>query len=187
MKTLFIDTHLFDINISLYADDKLVKQELVTDKKQNSIYLMPSIEKILAEECYDQILVVSGPGSFTSVRLGITVAKTLAYTQNIPIKVLSYFDLMNLSSDDKAHIFGISDGNGYFLAKYANNKLIDEYFYLNNPDYLKYQQDKIVETDVSINMEKVLRALDSIEATNPHAVKPLYVKLIGVEYDQKNN
>ena len=179
MRTLFIDTHLYDIKIILFEDTKIIKSKEVKNKKYNSIYLMPAIKDVCENEDFDQIVVVNGPGSFTGVRLGLTIAKTLAYTMNKIIKPVTYFDLMNFSSDNQKHIFGISDQNGYFIGEFENNKKIKDFYYLSNSEFQK--TDLKVETDILIDYKKVLNNLDKIESVNPHAVKPIYIKLIGVE------
>lgn len=69
--------------------------ELTTNlKKNHSVRLMPAIEQLL-EECgiavadLEKIAVSSGPGSYTGLRIGVTVAKTLAWDQQIPIVGIS--------------------------------------------------------------------------------------------------
>ena len=186
MKTLFIDTHLYNIDILLFDDDKLIKEGHVVDKKQNSAFLMPTVKEVLDNESYDEILVVNGPGSFTGVRLGVTVAKTLAYTMEKPIKVVSYFDLMNYSSDNGHHYFGMDDSNGFFIGEYDNHQLSREYSYVSNTDYPEFSKDKKIETDVVLDYKSIIRYAKELTPVNPHGVKPIYVKLIGVEYDKKN-
>ena len=183
MKTLYIDTHLRDINVILFDNIEIIKQEKIVDKKQNSMYLMPSIKKVCDNEKIDEIVVVNGPGSFTGVRLGVTVAKTLAYTWNIPIKTITSLDQIALSCNND--IVGLSDGNGYFIGKYKDNKAI-EYFYLKNEEYKTFIKENQVITDVFIDYTKVLNYLREVKNINPHAVKPIYIKLIGVENDKNN-
>lgn len=186
MKTLYIDTHLFDINLYLFNDNKVYKKKELLGQKQNSCYLMPMVSELLEGEDFDEIVVVNGPGSFTGVRLGVTIAKTLAYTLNKPIKTITYFDVMRASLSKDNINLAISDGNGYFIAEYIKGNLIRDYYYLNNPDYKKYSEDKDIVTDVSIDLSKVIEFTKSIVHTPAHAVNPLYIKLIGVEYDKKN-
>lgn len=186
MKTLYIDTHMFDIHMLLFNDTELIKEEHVYGEKYNSTFLIPTLEKVLENNTFDQIIVINGPGSFTGVRLGITIAKTLAYTMNKEIKVISYFDAMDYSLDDDSYTFAISDGNGYYVASYECGKIVDKPVYLNNKDYLEYSDDKKIETDVVIDYKKILNKVKDITPVNPHSVKPIYIKLIGVEYDKKN-
>ena len=185
MKTLFIDTHLFDLHIVLFNNNEIEREEHILEKKQNSIYLMPSIKKVLNNDIPDRIVVINGPGSFTGVRLGITIAKTLAYTLNIPIYPLTYFELMNNSSDSSEHTFAIDDSNGYFIAKYNNNILEGELRYFNYKE-IDVNLLNQLETAVSIDFNKVLNKISASYPVNPHSVNPIYVKLIGVEYDKKN-
>jgi tRNA A37 threonylcarbamoyladenosine modification protein TsaB len=137
--------------------------------------------KVCPDKDFDEIIVVNGPGSFTGVRLGITIAKTLAYTLNKVIKTVSYFDLQNYSLDSTNHILSMNDGNGYFIAEYENHKLIKPLYYLNNKEYNDFSKNKEIITDVSIDFSKALSYIKDIDGVNPHSVKPLYIKLIGVE------
>ena len=43
-----------------------------------------------------KIIVINGPGSFTGIRTGVTVAKVLGLTLNIPVCGISLFDLLIL-------------------------------------------------------------------------------------------
>lgn len=186
MKTLFIDTHLYDINIILFENNTIIREKHVIGEKHNSRFLLPTITEVIGSDTYDEIIVVNGPGSFTGVRLGVTVAKTLAYTLNIPIKTITSLDLMNFSSDSGLHIYAISDGNGYFIGEYDNHNLIKDYYYLSNSDFKLKATENNIETDVPVCYELVLKALQSRNSMNPHSVNPIYIKLIGVENAKKN-
>ena len=187
MKTLFIDTHYNDVYLRLYNDNTLYKKEEIMGGKQNSTLIMPMLAKLLENQEYDEIVVVNGPGSFTGVRLGVTIAKTLAYILKKPIKVIDYLNMMNLSLDSNDHIVALSDGNGFFVGEFKEYKKIKEYYYLNNSEFKEFNHDNHVDTDVSIDMDKVLNYVKTIDYTNPHAVNPIYIKLIGVEYAKKNS
>ena len=175
MKTLFIDTHLWNIDIALLENGKVLKQEQVIDKKNNSEVLFPTLIKVIEKENFDEIIVVNGPGSFTGVRLGVIIAKTLAYTLNIPIKTITSLACMAISSDKDLVAF--SDNNGYYVGKFTdfNNP---EYLYVTNEEFKNYVN---VTTDVNLDYAKIWRFCQNREAINPHLVNPIYIKKIGVE------
>lgn len=187
MITLFIDTHLNNVYLHLYNDKVLYKKEEILGEKQNSKLIMPSLAKLLENEKYDNILVVNGPGSFTGVRLGVTIAKTLAYTLSKQIRVIDYLDMMNISLESKDHIVGLSDGNGYFIGEFKNHKKSKEYYYLSNSEYNNFCQINHVDTGVTIDMNKVLEYAETLDFIPAHAVNPIYIKLIGVEYAKKSS
>ena len=181
MKTLYIDTHLYDIDIILFDNDEIINRKTIVDKKYNSTYLMPTLKEVCPNKDFDEIVVINGPGSFTGVRLGITIAKTLAFTMDVPIKEITYFDLMNISSNDGKHIYAISDGNGSYVAEFLKNKQVGDIKYLNNKEYREFADNNIIETNVAIDFSKLIPYLKTISSVNPHSVKPIYIKLIGVE------
>lgn len=62
-------------------------------------YLMPEIERLLAEGGITAaqlagVAVATGPGSFTGLRIGVTVAKLLAYSLKIPLVQLDTLEIV---------------------------------------------------------------------------------------------
>ena len=89
MKTLFIDTtDNTKIIISLAIDgekDRVIKQL----KRQRSQIVLPVIETLLEKhnlrlQDITNIQVHTGPGSFTGVRVGVSIANTLSFSLGIP-------------------------------------------------------------------------------------------------------
>ena len=79
-------------------------------KKNHSVRVMPAIEQLL-NDCdmkptdLDKIVVAKGPGSYTGVRIGVTIAKTLAWTLNIPLVGISSLEVLAASVEDILHGF----------------------------------------------------------------------------------
>lgn len=187
MKTLFIDSHLNDIVIILYNNGNIVQKEVITEKTQNSKYLMPAIASVIADNKIDEIIVVNGPGSFTGARLGVTIAKTFAYCKHIPIKAITYLEMMALSIENTERKVAFNDRNGYFYAEFdANMNLVGDYVYYSNKDFTNFSKDNDIITNVTIDYEKVFEYLKAKSSFNPHLVNPIYVKKIEVEYDKKS-
>ncbi len=85
MKVLAIDTSNLVMGISVLDEGKVLAEYITNLKKNHSIRVMPAIEEVLKETEVkpaelDRIVVAKGPGSYTGVRIGVTIAKTLAWT-----------------------------------------------------------------------------------------------------------
>jgi tRNA threonylcarbamoyladenosine biosynthesis protein TsaB len=99
MKVLAIDTSNFTLSVAV-ADGQAIIGEYTTNiKKNHSLRAMPAIDELMKEvglkpKDLDKIVVAAGPGSFTGVRIGVTIAKTLAWTLNIPIVPVSSLQLI---------------------------------------------------------------------------------------------
>ncbi|MCX6793994.1 MAG: tRNA (adenosine(37)-N6)-threonylcarbamoyltransferase complex dimerization subunit type 1 TsaB [Candidatus Gottesmanbacteria bacterium] len=88
--TLFIDTSAINTaHVALEIDGK--RYEKVSESKVlKSQMTLPMIEEILAEHKLKisditAITVATGPGSFTGLRVGATVANALGYLLHVPV------------------------------------------------------------------------------------------------------
>ena len=180
MNTLFIDTHYLDIIITLLKDGIVVNKKEVINKKNNSEYIFPTIIDVLKDEKIDEIIVVNGPGSFTGVRLGVTIAKTFAYSLKISLKTIDSLKVVAISTSSKKVALG--DGNGYYIG-YFNDKYepIKPYIYLSFEEFNSLSDKNEYIKDYILDVEKVNNYLKDKESINPHEAKPLYIKKIGVE------
>lgn len=198
MYSLLIDTHDKDINLALYKNDLILDKNIKESERHHSDFIMPMLKELLDRnnitvKDISEIYVVNGPGSFTGVRLGVTIAKTLAYTLNIPIKTitsLEMFAISNLSETDK--IVAIDDLKGVFGAHFdSSNNLIGEYFYKSNQEYKEYlENNNLTDKEIvnnSIDFNKVYEYMKTKENLNPHKVNPLYIKAIEANKDDKKS
>lgn len=178
---LFIDTHNDLITIALKnKDDLFIKEQ--ESEYSHSIYVMPMIESIFKENNLDikdleKVIVVNGPGSFTGIRIGISIAKTIAYALNIKINSISSLKAYLLSDDteeDKMAV--IEDNKGYYLCVFDkdNNCIIDECY--KNELTEEYKQ-----VPHNLNINKIIEYTNNIESENPHHIKANYIKKIEVE------
>lgn len=184
MKILYINTCFENIIIKLFKNNKIISEETIVGQKYNSQFIMPTIKKVLDDDMPEEIIVVNGPGSFTGIRLGVTIGKTMAYTLNIPIKTITSLEEMAISLKGEQKVVGLSDGNGYYVGIFdIDNILIGDYHYLNNSDFDSFKEKHNVVTDVTIDYSLIIKMVLNKEAVNPHGVKPIYIKKIGVELD----
>jgi len=190
MYTLYLDTHDKNVLVILFKDNKILKKENIESPNKHSEIVMPTIAKILEDSKLDvkdlnNIIVVNGPGSFTGERIAVTIAKTIAYTLNIPIRVIDSLKVKAINIEDDNKIISIPDRNGAFIGIFdKNNNQLEEYVYLNKSTYNDYLKSNKVYTDVDIDYEKVYEYVMKTKELNPHSIKPLYVKGISALNDK---
>ncbi len=123
MYTLYIDTHSNKITMILYKEKKILYKREENTSSNHSENTMPILMEVLKKaniETTDlnEIIVVNGPGSFTGIRIGVTIAKTLAYTVNIPIKVMSSLLIKAVSFTHEEVTIVEREKNGVFLGTF---------------------------------------------------------------------
>ena len=94
MISLLLDTSNQALSVAVNRDSKMVAEINTNYKKTHSETLVDNIQKVLEiadikKSQLDRIIVAKGPGSYTGVRIGITVAKMLAKQLNIPVYSVS--------------------------------------------------------------------------------------------------
>ncbi|NQD66394.1 tRNA (adenosine(37)-N6)-threonylcarbamoyltransferase complex dimerization subunit type 1 TsaB [Bacillus haikouensis] len=115
MKILSIDTSNYPLGVALIDEGKVIGEHITFFKKNHSVRAMPAVEQLL-KECETEpkeltkIVVANGPGSYTGVRIGVTLAKTLAWSLDIPlIPVSSLAALAASGRNFTGHIAPIFD------------------------------------------------------------------------------
>lgn len=99
MKVLAIDTSNNSLGVAVTNSEQVIGEYITNLKKNHSVRVMPAIEKLL-QDCemkpkdLEKIVVAKGPGSYTGVRIGVTIAKTLAWTLNIPLVGVSSLQVL---------------------------------------------------------------------------------------------
>lgn len=89
MLLLALDTATATTTVALLDSDRPIAERHLASAS-HSRTLLPAIEELLRDagrtpRSLEAIAVGRGPGSFTGVRIGVTLAKSLAYALNIPL------------------------------------------------------------------------------------------------------
>lgn len=206
MITLFIDTSNDDLIVSVLKDNKIINKLEKHCKNEHSIYTVSYIDELL-KSCnllpndVDNIMVVNGPGSFTGVRIGVTVAKTYAYILKKDVILVSSLKAMALSTKNKIAIALIdAKNNNYYMGVYDmfDNEVTYETFstkeeviqkiekyedvtVISNKDLIigEYKAKKI-----KLDIEAIVKYYQNEQPTVIDAILPNYLKLPQVLEDK---
>lgn len=96
---LGIETANAPLSIALVKDGRVLAEVVQHIKLTHSVGAMPAIEELLSKANVkiadiDAIAVSEGPGSYTGVRIGVTIAKTLAWTLKKPLVGVSSLQVL---------------------------------------------------------------------------------------------
>ncbi|MBP1153848.1 MULTISPECIES: tRNA (adenosine(37)-N6)-threonylcarbamoyltransferase complex dimerization subunit type 1 TsaB [unclassified Paenibacillus] len=111
---LSVDTSTACMTTALTRGDVLVGEITSRAERNHSLYLVPMLQRLMAEAGVrpmelDGFAVGVGPGSYTGVRIGVTVAKTFAWTHKLGLLGVSSLEAMALGGAEAA-VSGVSFG-----------------------------------------------------------------------------
>jgi len=97
MKLLGVDTSTKSFSLALGENGKIGSSRNITLKKVLSSSIIPGIERLLEKEGetpsgLDGFVIGLGPGSFTSLRVGLSTIKALAFVTKKPVVGISSLD-----------------------------------------------------------------------------------------------
>ena len=209
MRYLYVDTSSPYLYSAIVEDNKIIDQV----KKKFGVSLseeaLPEIanmftKNIILPKDIDKIIVVNGPGSFTGIRIGLTIAKTYAWNLNIPITTISSLQAMSLSSKKETYHVPVLDARRQYVyaAIYDNEqkeilkpqhikiadlkkelKKIDDYQIITNDEIEEFSDTEKYNPDIL----KIVKTFKDKENINPHSVNPDYLKLTEAEESKKND
>ena len=190
MKYLFIDSATTNLVVAIINEGKIAYIYDNNDGHDTSSKMMPVLSEAfenagLKPQDIDKIFVVTGPGSFTGIRVGLTVAKTMAYALNIPIVPISSLEVMASCSGGTALI---NARRGYVFAGTYDEKLNviypDSYVLMSDKldkPYISYDEFEFTVEKSKIDVLKVIKKHENDYPVNPHTLKPNYLKMTEAE------
>ena len=201
MRSLFINTSSFFMSIAILENGSVIykkEEEMLTDMASR---IVPEIELAFDNVTFeisdiDNIFVVNGPGSFTGVRVGVTVAKMIGWALKKDIIPLSSLELLATTEIDTTNHIGVIDARrGYVFAGIYDsslNKIMEDKYmpladlevYLSDGKLISYDKlDGAIEPVIDI--AKIVEKHINDNPINAHALKPNYLKLTEAEEKKK--
>ena len=197
MKSLLISTSTKELLVAITIDDEI---KYIYSKETNgdmSTIIMPVIDEAFNKtniniRDIDTIYVTNGPGSFTGIRIGLTIAKVMAWSLDIKIVPISSLELM-ASGFDKMVLPVIDARRGYVFAglydQNLNSIIKDKYVEFN--EIINYLKENSYEYEIVSNdfeyikpqydILKVINKHKNDSGVNPHSLNPNYLKLTEAE------
>ncbi|KQL35284.1 tRNA (adenosine(37)-N6)-threonylcarbamoyltransferase complex dimerization subunit type 1 TsaB [Psychrobacillus sp. FJAT-21963] len=176
---LGIDTSHTPLAVAVVKDDQVLAEYKSSLKITHSIGTMPAIEELLKKADIkpneiDAIAIANGPGSYTGVRIGVTIGKTLAWTLKIPIVSVSSLQVLAgnvpFFSGVVCSIMDARRGN-VFAGIYTNEEVVKE-AHMSLTELLQTLDEMgqpvlFVGMDVSIHWEQIKEVLgDKVQRVN---------------------
>ena len=210
MKYLYLDTTSNYLYTGVVDNNYLIcERKLRFDKDLSTMALTTMVtmleEKNIKPSDIDKIILVNGPGSFTGCRIGITIAKTFAWSLNIPITTISSLEAMALSNENYDFFIPVLDARRDFVfsgiydkdnnqimknqyikksvLETAINNMSDNFIFITNDD-IELNGPKVNYDPNILNI--VLKYKDK-ESVNPHGIDADYLKLTEAEEKLNDN
>ncbi|NCA67020.1 MAG: tRNA (adenosine(37)-N6)-threonylcarbamoyltransferase complex dimerization subunit type 1 TsaB [Clostridia bacterium] len=206
MKTLCVDTTSDNMAVAVTTDDSIFTALNREGRGSTSANIISCIDSALNNASLrlkdmDYIGAVVGPGSFTGIRIGISVINAFHLALNIPLISISVFDV--LSADFEANALCIIDARHscYYGAQYNCGQLSEQREYTLDEVAAfkgsvivrgKYKNlegfDNIISLDDAAYSDKLARVMlkKSKEKATVIYLIPLYMKLSQAERNSKD-
>lgn len=201
---LYIDTTSNFLYTGVVENESLITQKKIRFDKDLSTMSLVTIVKMLEEKniapkSIDKIILVNGPGSFTGCRIGITIAKTFAWSLNVPITTITSLEAMAISNDEHDFFVPVIDARRDYVyagiydkennqvmknqhikksvLEMAINNMSDNFVFITNDDIELDGEKKVYDPDI---LNIVLKYKNK-ENVNPHSIDAEYLKLTEAE------
>lgn len=193
MNSLIIDTSTKYLYIALVKDDVVLSEKIFEGSKNhagNSVYQIDLLLKEfnLKTSDLDNVYCGYGPGSYTGVRISVTIAKMLASFLDVNLYKVSSLFLAGSGYDNKnvAVMFDARRGNS-FCGCYGENFIEDKL--RSNEEFLSKvnsYDDLIVvnESNFKVNPLKVIENATKVE--DVEAFVPSYLRITEAEYNLRH-
>ena len=193
MVKLLLDSSNTYLSVGLMKDNALLDYTSYESWQSQSEHMVPEIDALLCEHNIDRndidgIVCAIGPGSYTGVRIALTIAKTVSLALNIPIYPVSSLRILKDNDNPSICLINARSGRSYF-GVYEGNKTIEKDQILTNEEVLNYINEhpnyKICgqvkylgfdnyDSNVCLQMVNLFSSLDKLDDTL--GLKPVYMK-----------
>lgn len=181
MNALILDSSTSTLYAAVIKNDK-VYEKYISGKNDHAKNIVSSVDVLLKEanicvDDLDRIIIGYGPGSYTGVRMAVTVGKMMAVFKKIPLYTISTLKL--ISSGYDGIVLAMIDarrGNAFsgVFDMIKNQDILNEGLY-SYTDLEKYSVDfTIKDGEFKVNPFKVIDLASLVD--EPHLLVPNYLR-----------
>lgn len=183
MKTLILDSATNKLYVSLVIDEEVVYETYTSSEKGHAKTIMVEVDYACKKGGIelinvDKVIVGIGPGSYTGVRMAVTVGKMMA-TMAKNIKLYSISTLVLMASGYEGKVLSTIDarrGNCFGMIydmnsdSYVQNEALYERALLENNEF----DYKVDENEYKVNPLKVISLASMVD--EPRTLVPNYLR-----------
>ncbi len=186
MLVLAINTASQESAVALLSADAVLGEETWPSNANESQKVLPAIEQLLEENSkkwadLTGVFVVRGPGPYTSLRVGITMANAIAWKLDIPMKTADVFDVwesrLTKEAQKRDHIIAIGGGRDKYLLKGDKEpRVLESIEALGKPCYGEIPDTYSLKKQVKKGFGEAVLGLDLENLDAMKMVEPLYTR-----------
>lgn len=193
MYTIILDSSNTELSIGLVKEGILLDSTSYEAWQQQSEFMVKELAVLLDKykvknEDIKDIIVSIGPGSYTGVRISLTIAKTIATALNIDIYPVSSLRVKKCDNKPSICLINARSNRSYFGVYFENQIIVNDMILSNDevrkyieehPDYVicgdtKYLGIEGYKADVLKQALSLYKSLEKCEST--FGLKPVYLK-----------
>ena len=193
MATLLLDSSNTSLSVGFEKEGKLIGYSSFEAWQVQSEYMVPEIDKLMTKlglirKDITGVVTAIGPGSYTGVRISLTIAKIVALACNCPIYPVSSLRVLKKDNLPSICLINARSGRSYF-GVFEGEKVLENDTIKTNDEVLEYIKEhpgyqvcgnasylgfENVDNNICLQMISLLKHLTPAE--NDLAVKPVYLK-----------
>jgi tRNA threonylcarbamoyladenosine biosynthesis protein TsaB len=194
MINLLLDSSNASLAVGLALDHKIIDSVTYEAWQKQSEYMVDEIDKLLKKNHYSRtdlggVVVCKGPGSYTGVRIALTIGKVTANILGLPLYLVSSLEALKDVNGKTTICLSNARSKRSYIGVYEGEKCLLEDTIMSNEEVLQYIKDHpsyLVSGDceylgLDIKINDVLKVLVNEDnplhlCGEPLAAKPVYLK-----------
>ena len=192
MITILLDSSNTNLSVGIARDNLLLEYISYEAWQRQSEYMIPELDKLLSKynvsrDEIKEVMVAKGPGSYTGVRIAITIAKTIATALDAKLYAVSSLRVQKACKNPSICLINARSGRSY-IGVYEDDKVLLDDQIMKNEDVLNYIKEHPdysvcgdvkylgLEGAISNNIQEMLSLKNVLDPVNPLSLKPVYMK-----------